>query len=569
MNRCPSAEICEACGDRGSGSPLAARGARGARDDHGAERAVVGAPRPAATVGSTAAAVDHAAKSDGRCSGERPSYLQILRSTALIGGSSGLSLLFGIVRTKAVALLLGPAGIGLLGMYSSVIDVARSVAQMGIGSSGVRQIAEAAASADDRQVARTVSALRRTTFVLAGAGALSMVACSRPIAAWTFGNESHAVPMAWLSLAVFFRVVADGQMALIQGMRRIGDLARIGIAASLAGAVVSIALVAWFGEQGIAPSLLGTAAIGTLLSWRHSRKVEVAPASLTRAQMRAEVASLLKLGLAFMASGLLMMAAALLVRVFVLRQLGVEAAGFYHATWALGGLYVGVVLQAMGADFYPRLVGAIADKPRANRLVNEQTHVSLLLAGPGVVATLAFAAPVMTLFYAPAFQAAAGLLRWICLGMALRVITWPIGYIVVASNRRLVFFGTELAWTLVNVSLSWLCLRRFGLEGAGIAFFGSYVFHAVVVYVLVRRLTGFRWSAANQRTGLTYVAAVGIVFAGFLVLAAPWALALGTAVLLANCAHSARQLLTLVPPESLPGSLKRALARVGRARATP
>ena len=278
---------------------------------------------------------------------------------------------------------------------------------------------------------------------------------------------------------------------------------------------------------------------------------------------------MLQLGLAFMASGFLMMGAALLVRVFVLRQLGVEAAGLFHATWALGGLYVGVVLQAMGADFYPRLVGAISDKSRANRLVNEQAHVSLLLAGPGVVATLAFAAPVLTLFYTDEFNIAAGLLRWICLGMALRVITWPIGYIVVASNRRLVFFATELAWTVVNISLSWLCIDRFGLDGAGIAFFGSYVFHAVVVYILVRRLTGFRWSDANRRTGLVYVAAVGVVFAAFLVLSPAWATAAGTLVLIAICGHSAHELLTLTPPESLPGAMQRLLARIGRTSAAP
>ena len=317
------------------------------------------------------------------------------------------------------------------------------------------------------------------------------------------------------------------------------------------------------------PALVAIAAIGALLSWSYSHKVDVVPATLTRAEMRSEAASLLQLGLAFMASGLLMMGAALLVRVFVLRQLGVEAAGFYQATWALGGLYVSVVLQAMGADFYPRLVGAITDKPRANRLVNEQAHVSLLLAGPGVVATLALAAPVLTLFYTEEFNTAAGLLRWICLGMALRVITWPMGYIIVAKNRRLVFFATELAWTVVNVALSWLCIDRFGLNGAGIAFFASYVFHAAVVYILVGRLTGFRWSAANRRTGLVYVTAVSVIFAAFLVLPPAWATAAGALVLIASCIHSARGLITLVSPESMPGALQRLLARVDRMRAAP
>ena len=43
------------------------------------------------------------------------SYGQILRSSATIGGASIVNLAIGIVRTKAMALLLGPAGIGLIG----------------------------------------------------------------------------------------------------------------------------------------------------------------------------------------------------------------------------------------------------------------------------------------------------------------------------------------------------------------------------------------------------------------------------------------------------------------------
>lgn len=500
---------------------------------------------------------------------DRPSYTQILRSTAVIGASSGLTLVIAVVRTKAIALLIGPAGIGLMGMYVSIADMARSMAQMGINGSGVRQIAEAVATQDDLRIARTVTVLRWTCLGLALTGAILMMLCSRSIAVWTFGSAEHAAPVAWLSLAVFFKVLSDGQTALVQGMRRIGDLARIGIAGALAGTVASLALIAAWGEHGVVPALVAIAAGGTLFSWWYSRRVGVAPAVLTRAELRVEATALLKLGLAFMASGLLMMGAALVVRVFVLRLLGTEAAGFYHATWALGGMYVGVVLQAMGADFYPRLVGAIGEPARANRLVNEQAHVSLLLAGPGVLGTLVFAAPVMTLFYTAEFHVAASLLRWICLGMALRVITWPIGYIIVAGNRRLVFFGTELAWTVVNVALSWFCIVRFGLDGAGIAFFGSYVFHAVVVYALVRRMTGFAWSAANCRTGLLYVAAVAAVFVAFHVLETPWAMAVGLLVLLASSAHSMRQLYALAGSERLPGPLHRLLARTARVRPAP
>src|SRR5260370_39918459 len=79
---------------------------------------------------------------------QRYSYCQILKSSALIGGSSIINVAIGILRTKCMAVLLGPAGVGLAGMYGSISDLTLSLAGMGINSSGVRQIAEAVGSND-------------------------------------------------------------------------------------------------------------------------------------------------------------------------------------------------------------------------------------------------------------------------------------------------------------------------------------------------------------------------------------------------------------------------------------
>jgi len=87
------------------------------------------------------------------------SYGQILRSTALIGASSVATVALGVVRTKAMAVLLGPAGVGLFGLYGSIADVTQNVAGMGVNGSGVRQIAAAVGSGDTDRIARTVAEL--------------------------------------------------------------------------------------------------------------------------------------------------------------------------------------------------------------------------------------------------------------------------------------------------------------------------------------------------------------------------------------------------------------------------
>src|SRR2546430_8219134 len=42
------------------------------------------------------------------------------------------------------------------------------------------------------------------------------------------------------------------------------------------------------------------------------------------------------------------------VRVIIARELNVENVGLYHAAWTLGGMYIAFIIQAKGADFYPR-----------------------------------------------------------------------------------------------------------------------------------------------------------------------------------------------------------------------
>lgn len=498
----------------------------------------------------------------------RSSYLDILKSSVLIGGSTAITLAIGAMRIKLMAVVLGPAGIGLMGVYSSIVDLARTLAEMGINSSGVRQIAESVGAGDTARVMRTVIVLRRVAIGLGLLGALLLILLARPISNLTFGTSAEAGAVALLGVAVFLRLVSDGQGALLQGMRRIGDMARIGVIGALLGALAGVPIVYVLGQDGVAWALVAIAAASAMVSWWYVKQVplpSVMPV-LASSEVRKEVFSLLGLGLAFMASGFLTMGAAYAVRLLLIRHDGLAAAGLYQAAWTIGGLYVGFVLQAMGTDFYPRLVAASKDNAECCRLVNEQAQVSLLLAGCGVIATLTFAPWVFRVLYSDDFTMGADVLRWIVLGMAMRVVTWPIGYILVAKGAQTLFVATDMAWAIVNVGLTWLCVHLFGLPGAGIAFFGAYVVHLMIVYPLARHLAGFRWSITNLRTGALFVTVIGAVFIGFQVLHTPTAMGLGALATGLSAAYSLHVLRKLMAPEQVPKRLSWLLRarKVGR-----
>ena len=144
-----------------------------------------------------------------------------------------------------MAVMLGPAGFGLMGAFTTIADLARTLAEMGIDDSGVR-LAESAGSGDSQRIAR---AWRPAWPHDGGAGLAGRTACrrafSRQVATLTSAATNTGAPSPCCPWRSFFQLVSDGQGALLQGMRRIGDIARLGVFGALLSAVgdVSVAIV--------------------------------------------------------------------------------------------------------------------------------------------------------------------------------------------------------------------------------------------------------------------------------------------------------------------------------------
>jgi PST family polysaccharide transporter len=442
----------------------------------------------------------------------RTSYQEIIKSSALIGGASAVNMLLGIVRTKVLAVLIGTEGMGLFGAFNSVTGLVSSITGMGITSSGVRQIAEAVGTNDEDRVARTVFTLRRTAFVLGLAGMVVLLAFARPISRITFGSSDHSLELALLSVTVLLTSISGGQTALVQGMRRIRDLAALNIWGAALGTVTSIAVIYVFRRNGIALFLIAVSVFAIFTSWWYARKIAVKPVRLPVREVWQESRQLLGMGLAFMASALMGNAVAYFTRVLVIREMNLAAAGLFQAAWTLSSIYVGFILSAMGADYYPRLTLVAADDREVNRLVNEQTEVALLMAIPGILGTLTFAPLVLHLLYSAQFAPAGGILRWQILGVLGRVISWPVGFVLLAKGCARTFFCTELAGNLAYLGMVWLGLNWFGLKGLGMAYLGMYLVYGLLVTIIVNGITGFRWDRGNLRLGGGALAATALVF---------------------------------------------------------
>ena len=70
---------------------------------------------------------------------ESPDFFDIFRKTVLVGGGALTNMAIGLVRNKFIAVLLGPAGIALAGIFTQLIEVI-GAAFSGIVSSLVEDV---------------------------------------------------------------------------------------------------------------------------------------------------------------------------------------------------------------------------------------------------------------------------------------------------------------------------------------------------------------------------------------------------------------------------------------------
>ena len=172
---------------------------------------------------------------------------------------------------------------------------------------------------------------------------------------------------------------------------------------------------------------------------------------------------------------------------------------------------LGFVLGAMSTDYYPRLSAISQDPVATCRLVNEQTEIALLLCGPAVLGMLALAPWVILALYSSEFTPAVEILRWQLLGDILKVMSWPLGFVLLASGAGSMFLITQTVGYGFYLGVVLFGLSLIGIVVTGTAYLVMYLIYLPMMWGLLRLRIGFQWSRAVAVQALALGTAAAII----------------------------------------------------------
>lgn len=420
----------------------------------------------------------------------------LIRSMLIIGLAQIVNILISIFRMKVLAVLLGPGGVGLLSIYNSLLSIVQQTAGLGMETSGVREIASS------RGEEATLSRVRRVVFAAhLIQGTLAMLAVwllREHIAILLFGDTLRATEVGLIGIAILISLLTSAQTALLQGLRKIDDLGRVTVIGAFVGTLAGLFAIWLQGEGGLIWFILVQPLATVLIALRYTRRLPKPTTSrLSLLQTWQIWKPMAKLGAVFMLGGLATAVTLLIVRGQITLELGLNAAGHFAAAWGITMIYVGFLLGAMGADYYPRLTEVIHDKVMAVRLMNDQAQLGLAIGGPVLLLLIGLAPWVTTLLYSSEFEPAVLLIQGQMVGNVFKLASWAISFSIVAAARAKTVFFMELSFNIVFLGIVLVFLPRFGLEVTAYAFVLGYLVYLTIVYILARRIHGFRWQTLS------------------------------------------------------------------------
>lgn len=441
-----------------------------------------------------------------------------------------------------MAVLLGPAGIGVLGLFNSTIMLISSLSNFGLGISGVKDIAAANETKNTKRIAKIVRVVKRLVWFTGILGALITLVLSSWLSEIAFGSSEYTMAFLWLSTTVLLKQLASGQFVILQGLRRLKDLAKANMIGSALGLVVSIPLYYYLRLDGIVPGLIITAVFTYIVAQYFGNKVKTENVSITSEEIKNEGKGMMVMGFMLSLSGIMVLGESYAIRIFINNVGGVEQVGLYNAGIALISTYVGLLFTAMETDYYPRLSAVAEDNEKANLLVNQQTEIALLILSPVLVGFLIFIDWVIIILYSSEFVAVNVMIYWAFLGMFFKVPAWVVGFIFIAKGKSKLFFWSELVSNLYLLVLNLVGYYYWGLTGLGFSFLVSYILYLIQVYVIAKMKYGFKFHNEFVKIFLIQFSLALICFVAVKFIASPWIYIIGVPIILISAWYSFKEL---------------------------
>ena len=389
----------------------------------------------------------------------------------------------GILTSKAIAIFIGVEGMALIGNLRNFMTAIQTFSFLGFYNGLVKLISEV--KNDAFKLSQTLSSAYYLGFVATFSMAFLSYYNAEYINDFLFSaNYNYTYVIQIMALALPFYALNMFSFSIMSGFSKFKLLLIINSIGQVLGLSVTLLLIYQNNIDGallaavIAPSLI---LLITLVGFINQRSLV---SSVKISNISVDVLKkFMPYALMALVTAIAIPMVSILIRNYISVEVGIKEAGQWEAMQRISDYYLMFINSLMTLYFIPRFIEIDSKTEFRNEVFNFY-RTTMPIFGGGLIVIYLLRSYVVTLIFSDAFEPTKDLFLWQLLGDFVKVLSVVIAYQFIAKKMFLHVIIIQVFLVIVMYVSSVYLIDIFGVQGAVIGHFVSYLMHYGIILLI-------------------------------------------------------------------------------------
>jgi O-antigen/teichoic acid export membrane protein len=399
--------------------------------------------------------------------------------------STAIRLVTSFASAKIMAIYLGPAGLGLLGQFSSFISIVLNASTGAINNGTTKYLAEFTGN-ETKQLGLIKASFIVTTCCSLITGLITILFANY----WSvtlLSNAQYSYIFVLFGASILLYSFFSITMSVINGLQYYKLFNIISTISSIISLGYSVLLIKAYSLEGALIALATSQSIIFVLFLFSTtvlkRGIQIYRSSVDRTIYK----KLFQFSLMTVFSVMALPVAQIIIRKFLLWYQTSIDMGYYEAINRVSTIYLTLITTTLSIYYLPKL-SAITD----NNLLRKEIFTGYKLIIPVTICLLLIIyflkQQVIRIVFAPSFEAMESYFLPQIIGDFFKIASWLLAYQMLAKAMTKMFIITEGLFTISLVLLSYLFIKKFGGIGSVYAYAANYTLYFFAMIYLFKDL---------------------------------------------------------------------------------
>lgn len=424
---------------------------------------------------------------------------EILSSISRLSIPTILNLTSSVLKNKILALIIGPAGVGI---YSQVMNVTAIVsAVLPVGSVGlVNYVSNYYDKKEYENVTAIISYFLKHNFIISLLLSGIFLIFNKYISGLIFASENYFNLILMLAIFIPFNLFVSFLDIYLKGIRLINKYVLFLSVNAVVSTLVTLPLIYFWEISGAIAGMLISSILSIVTGLTILKKSGInSDVSLLKSKKPDSVIikNIYKLGTAALITMVLQNVTILIIKSVMAEKMSIGNVGIFQSVYSISTAYFGIFFSLVGSYCIPKIATLKTNLELTDEL-NNTIKLLLLVYTPVIVTIFILRVFLINLLYTPEFITAKFLLVFQLPAELIRALSWVIGLWLIPNVKVKQWIIFDTTFCICFLSMFYILIQNgYDIESASMAYLIAYSLYFIINFVYAFNSIKFRFSFHN------------------------------------------------------------------------